>query len=233
MMTIRTAMLVLTLGYAVLVVGACGGGDESPDGGDGDDCQTGSLNCECYDNSTCNDGFTCTEGTCVNAAGSGGMPGGGSGGQASGGTTGTGASGGQGTGGDGSGGESCGDTSNDWENCGTCGRVCSNGGDKCGEGSSPMMACCEGGQCSPYWGPCFRQEDFVTCAEACASIGETCVADGCSSGTFGRTTVAWTNGTAANCETATNPHTGDNWSCDTTLTWETVAVRRCCCTDTP
>ena len=45
----------------------------------------------------------------------------------------------------------CGDTMSDPMNCGACGNAC----------RSQMLGACAGGQCTPYWGACFRRQDFI------------------------------------------------------------------------
>jgi hypothetical protein len=130
----------------------------------------------------------------------------------------------------GNGGGTCGDTSSDWQNCGACGRTCDNGGQRC-----PAGVCCATGACTPFFGPCFDETDgFTTCNQACASIGETCVARGCAgtTATNGTTWYAWALGNEDRCESL-GPINNEGQACDATFTWETnEATKRCCCTDT-
>jgi hypothetical protein len=228
----------------VVTAVACGSSNQQT-------CPQGTERCPCYANSTCNSGLTCASNTCVSLGGAGGTSGtggqagttgtggaskGGTGGGAAtggtnaagaGGTT-TGGSGGSGTGG---GGGSCAaNTSTDPMNCGACGHVCKNANSVFG-GACPSAGCCVNGACGPSPGACITQQSgFTTCANYCASIGETCVAQGCALSDV--TWDAWV--TAMRCESVFNPvQARDRGACDTPIAWDgTIVDVRCCCTDT-
>jgi hypothetical protein len=129
----------------------------------------------------------------------------------------------------GAGGSDCGDTMNDWQNCGACGRKCDNGGKNCGKGSAP--ACCADGVCAPAFAPCFGEDvSFTTCAGACASVGETCVAKGCLVETTMTTWLGWAP--QDRCENLGPANTVSTGACDVPFAWTGEDFRRCCCTDT-
>ena len=158
--------------------------------------------------------------------GASGNPTGGSAGQSGSGAVGgtSGASGAAGTAG-----QSCGDTSTDWENCGACRRRCDNGGTNCGLIGND--ACCVNGQCTPAFGPCFREANgYTTCAQACASIGEACASGACGAGD---TWLGWGLNSVDRCESLVTESVSSGGACDATFNWTTSnAIRRCCCTDT-
>lgn len=123
----------------------------------------------------------------------------------------------------GSGGAStCTDTSSDPMNCGACGRACRH----------QLAGSCVNGQCAPYWDACFRRDQFGTCNDYCASVGETCVAGGCSSD--GETWRQWAGSSGDLCNQNYGFITGGNFTCDgqLPLTGYPTTLYRCCCTDT-
>jgi hypothetical protein len=227
----RAWLLTILVGAAVLGAAGCGGSG-------GQTCAQGTESCPCDGTSMCNPGLTCLSKVCVNAGGTGGGGGGGGqGGTAGGGATGgssrggsggtmAGGSGGASTGGNGG---SCTNTSTDPQNCGACGHVCKNANPLFG--SCPTGGCCANGSCGPSPGACItRQSGFTTCTDYCASIGETCVQQGCVLGSV--TWEGWVN--ADRCETIFNPtQARGTVACDTPIGFDGTAVDvRCCCTDT-
>lgn len=236
------------LSVALLIALSCSESSKDPN-----TCPAGSEGCPCRSGS-CDSGLECRSNLCVQGAAQGGSAGiagtKATGGTASGSSSGGGATlggsgtsgatagdasggnqpGGGGPGGNaGAGGFACGDTTSDWQNCGACGRKCDNGGKNCGKGTAP--ACCANGACAPAFAPCFGEDaGFTTCAEACASVGETCLAKGCLIETTMLTSLAWD--LADRCETLGPANTISTGACDTPFTWNGEGVRRCCCTDT-
>ena len=225
----RAWLLVILVG-ATVPAAACGGSKS---------CAQGTEQCPCYGNGTCNPGLTCASNTCVSLGGAGGASGGGgaiggsngggSGGTSSAGAGGaTGGSGGTSTGG--SGGSCVANTSTDPMNCGACGHVCKNADPVFG-GSCPTAGCCVNGACGPAPGSCITQQNgFASCAEYCASIGETFVQRGCYPGNV--TFEYWS--TADRCQSFYPSVDGFNiGTCDVTISWQPgVQFLRCCCTDT-
>jgi hypothetical protein len=246
---LRNLGRLLGLSVALLISSSC-----SESGKDDPMCATGSEGCRCRSGS-CDSGLECRSNLCVEGAAQGGSAGiagtkatggstsgSGTGGNApmagssAAGTPAGGSSGGSqaGNGGDsggnaGASGAACGDTMNDWQNCGACGRKCDNGGENCGTGSAP--ACCANGVCAPALASCFAESSgFSTCAKACESAGETCVAKGCLVEATMATWLGW--GLGSGCETLGIANTGSTGACDAPLTWTGEDYRRCCCTDT-
>lgn len=237
---LRTFGRLLALSTALLLAASC-----SESGAGDSECSAGTEGCACR-NGTCDAGLECRSSLCVEGTAHGGSASGGSAGSksggagsgnagasttggANGGTTGTaGAAAGTnptggtngGVGGVSSGGSAgtCNNTSSDPKNCGQCGHACQ------GE--------CKNGQCAPYPAGCFDGDDgFATCAAYCTSVGESCVAKGCGSGS---TLYAWAFGDGGECEagigTAQETHTV---ACDATIDFSPgYWILRCCCTDT-
>ena len=175
-------------------------------------------------------------GTAAGAGNSGGSAGFGAGtGGAGGAMGGTGATGG--VGGMGAAGGMCGDTTSDWQNCGACGRACDNGGEYCLEDPDPNsldLLCCTEGHCAPFWGPCFNEASgFANCDEACADVGETCVAAGCAIGANQLTWLLWADSVSERCPVLGVTQLTSSTACDSGFVWDNNDdVRRCCCTDT-
>lgn len=240
---LRTFGRLLALSFALLLAASCSGS------GAGDpECSAGTEDCACR-NETCDGDLECRSSLCVKGAAQGGSAGSGSAGSQNGGanngnagastvggassgagtagaTAGTNATGGT-SGGVGSAGSAgmtsggaatCNDTASDPKNCGQCGHACQ--GD------------CKNGQCAPYPAGCFDGDDgFATCAAYCSSIGETCVAKGCGSGT---TLYAWDSDGRGACEAGTgSAEETHSVACDAPIQFGPgYWILRCCCTDT-
>jgi hypothetical protein len=117
-------------------------------------------------------------------------------------------------------------------NCGACGHVCKNA-DPVWAGNCPTGGCCAAGKCGPFLGACITEHDgFTTCADYCASIGETCVQHGCYPGSV--TFDGW--GMANRCEMYSSAiDSFSTGACDAPIGLKdntVVAYARCCCTDT-
>jgi hypothetical protein len=227
------------LSVALLIALSCSESSKDPN-----TCPTGSEGCPCR-SGNCDAGLECRSSLCVEGAAHGGSASGGSAGSKNGGagsgnagasttggvngnagtagtTAGTNTTGGTngGVGGAGTGGSAgtCNDTSSDPKNCGQCGHACQ--GD------------CKNGQCAPYPAGCFDGDDgFASCAAYCTSVGESCVAKGCGSGT---TLYAWDSDGGGECEagtgTAEETHSA---ACDAPIEFGPgYWILRCCCTDT-
>jgi hypothetical protein len=127
----------------------------------------------------------------------------------------------------------CTDLDHDNGNCGECGHVCE------GLGASRE---CTLGQCEPGIWPCILPDQGIaTCAEACASVGETCRVDADCSGSIGAwlTTSANDNNPQAMvdaCMHLASNNYGFNHGCDDPIDWDfeilgrTVVGVACCCT---
>jgi len=245
----RGLLLMLIAGAIAFTDAACGGGSNQQT------CTQGTEGCHCSAGSTCNAGLTCASNTCVNLGGAGGASGaagttgtagsgatagasgGNTGGTSSAGTggtsaTGTGgvAAGGSGGAGTGGGAGSCAaNTSTDPQNCGACGHVCKNA-DPGFNGFCPPSGCCVGGSCGPVFSPCLTQADVTTCAAYCASLGETCVEDGCPFD--GLTWAGWGSKNACTLF-AGPPEAISRRACSEAIAFDLTAAQvRCCCTDT-
>ena len=112
------------------------------------------------------------------------------------------------------------DFDEDPANCGSCGNECRT--------DHFLGARCEGGGCPAALGPCFTES--ITCDEACAQVGEACVANGCArvGGGSGHTYYGFFN--LGSCELAgdlSGPEV--DVSCSTPASGD--AAYRCCCTD--
>jgi hypothetical protein len=252
---LRNLGRLLGLSVALLISSSC-----SESGKDNPTCAAGSEGCACRSGG-CDGNLECRSNLCVEGAAHGGSAGtagtsatggstsgsgtggsapmGGSnaaGGSGAAGATAGGSSGGNQAGGGpggnaGAGGSPCGDTMSDWQNCGACGRKCDNGGENCGKGSAP--ACCANGVCAPALSACFRESaNFSTCAEACASAGETCVAKGCLIETTMTTWLGWADSVEDRCQNLGPAISASTGSCDLPFAWSGESSRRCCCTDT-
>jgi hypothetical protein len=112
----------------------------------------------------------------------------------------------------------------DWQNCGSCGHACANGGIGCGSN------CCVDGKCAETTArtPCFAETDLIpNCDVACQYVGEMCVPNGCS----GFTWQGWAEVDQCNASDAADSSGTD--ACSKVFTWDAKsAQRRCCCTDT-
>jgi hypothetical protein len=77
-------------------------------------------------------------------------------------------------------------------------------------------------------GECISKSNgFTTCAQYCHSLGEACIAAGCSNHTW----VGW--GVTDACQRGDLPSSNVQDPCDAIFYWQPVAtVVRCCCTDT-
>ena len=257
----RRRRIAAGLVLALATIASCTSSDDGGGGnGDSSDCPEGSEGCLCLDGQ-CVGMLRCLSNRCVNDSASGGSAGaggttGGASGTASGGNSGTNVGGGAGSGAapqggtggasgatggsaqSGSGGTSggagsgsCGETASDWQNCGACGRVCDNGGERC------VGSCCASGQCAPSWSPCIEMADgFATCDAVCASAGEACSDSGCGAGSSMYTVLSWGDGFRERCDTfgtTTDSLGGQFGPCDGNLVWDAShSFRRCCCTDT-
>jgi hypothetical protein len=224
----RAWLLMILVGATALGTATCGGSSQT--------CAQGTERCPCYGNGSCNSGLTCASNTCVSLGGAGGASGGGgqagtigsgaTGGSSKGGTGGTGTAGTGGAAAGGSGG-SCTNTSTDPMNCG---HVCKNADPVFG-GECPTSGCCVNGVCGPSPGTCItNQSGFTTCADYCASIGETCIQQGCP-----LSKVTWEGYVdVRTCQTIFNPEQARNTGpCDTPIGFNgTATAVRCCCTDT-
>jgi hypothetical protein len=204
-------------------------------------CPAGSETCACYGNGSCDPNLECRSKVCV--AGSAGASGanaqGGQSGSADGGSQpmagssgsvvgGSGPSGGTGgqtgiAGGNSAGSSAaagsnaCGDTTSDPKNCGTCGHVC-------------LAGTCQAGQCPPFQQGCFVKTDgFTTCTAYCASIGETCASNKCSTATA----FIWPSDMGTQCKKDPDSSSGQSIAnCDYPLDFsDSHFYYRCCCTD--
>lgn len=254
----RKLLMALILVGAGLLAASCGGDDDDPacQGAEGCSCYGDStcdpgLECRsdrCVDLSSGGSSGTGGSGNAGGSNNSGGTNVGGSGnasgssntggnsaggtnagGSATGGSEQTGGTGGS-AGTAGSGGAACGDTSSDWENCGACGRKCDNGGSLCPMEPLGEPQCCVAGECAPAFGPCFVEDDgFENCSEACAGIGESCVAEGCSDETW----RGWGSSAEGECVQLVGAKRLVASACDEPLEWAGDSrIIRCCCTDT-
>jgi hypothetical protein len=117
--------------------------------------------------------------------------------------------------------------------CGECNHAC--------EGIGTTARCSQG-KCEPGIWPCIpRDQSIVTCAEACASVGETCAVDAYCSG-FAEvwlTDGPNDNDPQQNLEACLNGFSGQyvfRLGCDDPIDWEyevggqTVVGVACCCT---
>jgi hypothetical protein len=248
---LRSLGRLLGISIALLISSSC-----SESGKDAPTCTTGREGCPCRSGS-CDGSLECRSNLCVEGPAQGGTAGiagteatggstsgsgtGGSapmGGSSAAGATAGGSSGGgqagkgaEPGGNAGTSGSACGDTTSDWQNCGACGRKCDNGGKNCGTGSAP--ACCANGVCAPAFAPCFGEDaGFTTCADACASVGETCMAKGCLIETTMTTWLGWALSVEDRCQKLGTAITASTGSCDVPFAWTGEDLRRCCCTDT-
>lgn len=105
----------------------------------------------------------------------------------------------------------------DGDNCGKCGKICKGGAEACGDA-----------MCLPAYGECINMgTGFQTCNAYCASIGESCIENGCGDGFTIRgydLMVDCTNDKSWNSGSET---------CDTIQPWSANrATIQCCCSDT-
>ena len=108
----------------------------------------------------------------------------------------------------------CIDITTNSNHCGSCSGVCEGG--------------YEGGKCAPKYGACINtRSGFESCDAYCASIGETCVEEGCA----GSTVLIY--GSKNDCEAAEFA-TPIAEPCGTVQEWSFGGTDiQCCCTDTP
>jgi hypothetical protein len=118
----------------------------------------------------------------------------------------------------------------DPENCGQCGNVCRII-DPDFDLACPEAGCCAGGVCAPAFAECIEETDgFITCAEYCSSIGESCTQSGCFNEL--RTWVGFVDD--VDCTAFGAVDSGTSGACDEPLDWTNPdsGTVRCCCTDT-
>lgn len=123
----------------------------------------------------------------------------------------------------------------DAANCGECGHQCN------GWGTTRK---CRNSQCEPAVWPCIKPDQGIdTCAQACASVGQTCATDAyCSNYVrVWMTTSANDNNPEANieaCERLVDGNTSFTQECHDPIDWnytssgKTVLGVACCCTQT-
>lgn len=113
----------------------------------------------------------------------------------------------------------------DNDNCGFCGNEC--------ELSLAQTAYeaggCEGGVCGLRWGPCQPGGDQADCNEACAQLGQQCVAGAC--GGFTGLVFNLSGGDFSSC-TDVEPYAVLSGTCDEPIPWilnDLPPRVRCCC----
>ena len=109
----------------------------------------------------------------------------------------------------------CTDLMTNAEHCGSCDVFCEGG--------------CQDGGCAPKWGECINEDSAVdTCEAYCASLGESCVENGCEDNS---TIRAYANMLFCTEEMS---YTTIAEPCDLVQTWDLGRLDvRCCCTDSP
>lgn len=114
----------------------------------------------------------------------------------------------------------CTDLANDSDHCSTCGNVC-----KVYQPGNLDVGACEQSTCPPTFVHCVSYQDFTSCADICASIGETCVVGGC----VGATSILSTKG---DCTDYMYDHSNGAHACEDPYPGFDVYPVRCCCTQT-
>ena len=109
----------------------------------------------------------------------------------------------------------CIDIMTDATHCGSCSGVCEGG--------------CDAGKCAPKWEGCFDMASrFDTCTAYCASVGETCVENGCDGGSTSRGFPSLND---CQDDVFFTPYVEP---CDQVQPWNAGRkVMKCCCTDSP
>jgi hypothetical protein len=122
----------------------------------------------------------------------------------------------------------CVNPNSDTNNCGQCGRTCWEGQMDLLEGG------CFQGECRPHYSECFTQADgFTTCAEVCASKGQTC-RDKDDLLRCGNVARAWHDPDEFEiCEAHLDGVGLNNLeNCESPLPFDNYAYITCCCTQT-
>ena len=114
----------------------------------------------------------------------------------------------------------CVDTSTANDNCGACGRGCT----QYQVSQGLVLGGCSAGNCTPTYSACFSSDAFSTCDQVCASQGETCVAGGC----LGETVVYYGSDIACS---ELNGQASKNVACNSVLETQLGLNAQCCCTD--
>lgn len=129
--------------------------------------------------------------------------------------------------------DECTPLGSDASNCGECGHSCKGWG---------TTARCIDWKCEPGLWPCIQPHQGIeTCAEACASVGQTCATDAyCSDHVRVWLTVSGNDNnpeaTIETCEQLSGSSTSFTQSCDAPIDWDYVISGRtvlgvaCCCT---
>lgn len=125
-------------------------------------------------------------------------------------------------------GEDCVDLQTDSANCGACGNACSvySGFDASSGAPTVPAGECEVGACTPTLGECIAHDEYPSCDDYCASIGEECVESVCHRLVFAEFD------SMANCESG-QERIGWSGACDRELLPNIAGsggFYRCCCT---